>query len=97
MKLSFAECKRIQRMNQKELTQYVTTIYGAGVKDTEDELEHAPAERWLDIVRQSSEVMEKFSVWDYDDLQVRLSKEFAPSNVKRIMEILCEQKDVNKC
>lgn len=97
MKLSFAECKRIQRMNQKELTQYVTTIYGAGVKDTEDELEHAPADKWLDIVRQSSEVMEKFSVWDYDDLYVRLSKEFAPSNVKRIMEILCEEKHVNKC
>ena len=97
MKLSFAECKRIQRMNQKELTQYVTTIYGAGVKDTEDELEHASADKWMEIVRQSPEVMQKFSVWDYDDLYVRLSKEFAPSNVRRIMEIICEQKDVNKC
>lgn len=97
MKLTFAECKRIQRMNQKELTQHLMKIYGAGVKDTEDELEHASADRWMEIVRQSSEVMEKFSVWDYDDLQARLSKEFAPANVKRIMEILCEQKDVNKC
>lgn len=97
MKLTFAECKRIKRMSQKELTDHLTDIYWAGVKATEDTLEHASAERWLEIVRQSPEVMEKFSVWDYDDLQARLSKEFAPANVRRIMEILCEAKDVNKC
>lgn len=89
-KLSFAEVSAIKRMNQKQLTAFITEVYGYGVKDTEDELENATPERWLEIVSSSEKVKEHFAIWDGDRLRERLLKEFTESNVDRIMRIITE-------
>lgn len=92
MKLPFNDYQKIQKMSYNEFNRWFKELsHGLiqeGVQQSESELDNATVEQWQTFIDKTPGTSDIFSIWDYDNLKMNLSKEFSQGNVDRIMRII---------
>lgn len=93
MKIPYSDYAKVKKMTYNEfarwLNEWIKQVYEMGVKEGESTIDEIDTpEKWETLIDNTPKAKEMFSVWQYDDLQEKLSKSFARENVDRIMDII---------
>ena len=92
MKISLDDYDKIHGMSRNQLSKFLVSLeqsaFEKGLRAGESELDGADAEGWKQFIDKTPMAREVFSIWDSDELEERLSREFTRENVARIMNVI---------